>query len=80
MSSALGPGPHIVRVPVDFILGGEASSEPGRRRTYLPGPRNRDIPWAQEALQAAGGPGAEPPNAISLLGGGGPHLHTPVEG
>lgn len=80
VSPALGPGPHIVRIPVDFVLRGEASSELGQWRTYLPGPRNRDIPWAREPLQAAGSPGAEPPNAISLLGGGGPHLRTPVEG
>ena len=80
VSPALGPGPHIVRVPVDFILGGEASSELGQWRTYLPGPRNRDIPWARGPLQAAGSPGAEPPNAISLLGGGGPHLQTPIGG
>jgi hypothetical protein len=49
----------LVRVPVEFVLGGWD--------TYIPGPRNTDMPWAQEKLKTAGSPDALPDNGVYPL-------------
>lgn len=59
----------LVRVPVDFVLSGpgEAQRTPGSWDTYIPGPRNMGMPWAQEKLQTAGSPDALPDDGVYPL-------------
>lgn len=59
----------LVRVPVDFVLRGPGGSErtPGSWDTYIPGPRNKGMPWAQEKLHTAGSPDALPGDGVYPL-------------
>lgn len=52
----------LVRVPVEFVLTGPGESKrvEGSWDAYIPGPRNMDMPWAQEKLKTAGNPDALP--------------------
>ena len=59
----------LIRVPVDFVLL-DAGQKPRKRSgwdTYIPGPRNMDMPWAQEKLKTAGSPDALPDNGVYPL-------------
>lgn len=59
----------LVRVPIEFLLR-EAGKDPRRKgvwETYIPGPRNMDMPWAQEQLKTAGSPDALPDNGVYPL-------------
>ena len=52
-----------MRVPVEFALRGPGEKSPtkeGAWDTYIPGPRNMGMPWAQEKLKTAGSPDALP--------------------
>lgn len=54
----------LARVPVDFEIGARGDhGAPGQWKTYVPGPRNMDMPWAREKMSTAGSPDA-------LFGGG----------
>jgi len=59
----------ILRVPVQFVLQGpgEPQHKDGTWDTYIPGPRNMDIPWAQKKLKTAGSPDALPDDGIYPL-------------
>ena len=52
----------LIRVPVDFVLVGPGYKQrkEGEWDTYIPGPRNMGMPWAQEKLKTAGSPDALP--------------------
>ena len=53
----------LVRVPVEFALRGPGEKSPtkeGAWDTYIPGPRNMGMPWAQEKLKNAGSRDALP--------------------
>ncbi|GHC12240.1 energy transducer TonB [Thermomonas carbonis] len=52
----------LIRVPVDFVLlgPGDKQRKEGEWDTYIPGPRNMGMPWAQEKLKTAGSPDALP--------------------
>lgn len=60
----------LVRVPVDFMLAEEGATEPQKRTgwdAYVPGPRNMQMPWAQEKLRTAASPDAVPYDGIYPL-------------
>lgn len=59
----------LIRVPVDFVLldAGEKPRKRGGWDTYIPGPRNMGMPWAQEKLKTAGSPDALPDNGVYPL-------------
>ena len=59
----------LVRVPVEFVLGrpSDRRRNEGGWDTYIPGPRNTDMPWAQEKLKTAGSPDALPDNGVYPL-------------
>ena len=59
----------ILRVPVQFVLTGpgEQQHKEGTWDTYIPGPRNMEIPWAQKKLKTAGSPDALPDDGIYPL-------------
>ena len=56
----------LVRVPVDYRLDGERQRENGWD-TYIPGPRNFEMPWAAEKLRMAGSPDALPDAGVYPL-------------
>lgn len=57
----------LVRVPVDFRFDDEKRVQPGEWETYIPGPRNMNMPWAQQQLKMAGNPDALPDNGVFPL-------------
>ncbi|HSD17465.1 MAG TPA: energy transducer TonB [Thermomonas sp.] len=59
----------LIRVPVDFVLlgPGDKPRKEGGWDTYIPGPRNMGMPWAQEKLKTAGSPDALPGNGAYPL-------------
>ena len=59
----------LVRVPVEFSLTGPGESRrtPGSWDAYIPGPRNMNMPWAQEKLKTAGSPDALPGDGVYPL-------------
>lgn len=59
----------LVRVPVDFVLvgSGQQKRTEGAWDTYIPGPRNMGMPWAQEKLKTAGSPDALPDAGVYPL-------------
>ncbi len=70
----------LVRVPVDFMLT-EQGQKPGKRvgwDTYIPGPRNTGVPWAQEKLRTAARPDALPNDGIYPLRQGAKLLSPPA--
>lgn len=70
----------LVRVPVDFVLA-EQGKTPGERSgwdTYLPGPRNTSMPWAEDKLRTASGPDALPGSGIFPLRQGVKLLSAPA--
>jgi len=70
----------LVRVPVEFDLTGPGEKEPNRDGwdTYIPGPRNIAMPWAQRQLLAAGSPDALPDTGIYPLREGAELLTPPT--
>lgn len=52
----------LIRVPIQFVLTGPRGrvSTPGQWDSYIPGPRNFDMPWAADQLRSAGAPDALP--------------------
>ena len=70
----------LVRVPVDFVLvgPGEQKRATGGWDTYIPGPRNLGMPWAQEELRTAGNPDALPDHGVYPLRQGATLLNPPT--
>ena len=70
----------LVRVPVEFVLTGpgEKKSNKSGWDTYIPGPRNIAMPWAQEQLRTAGSPDALPDAGIYPLREGAELLTPPT--
>jgi len=66
----------VVRCPVAFRFIGERPAEAGEWETYVPGPRNYDIPWVMHDLRLAGSPDGFPDGALTSLGDG-PRLLNP---
>lgn len=72
--------PHwVVRCPVAYRFAGEMPAEVGEWETYIPGPRNYDIPWVMHDLRLAGSPDALPDGALDKLDQG-PRLLNPPGG
>ena len=69
----------LARVPVSYMFDGEKSAKPGEWETYIPGPRNLGMPWAQEQLKLAGNPDALPGDGLYPLEEGA-RLLTPPAG
>lgn len=70
----------LVRVPVDFVLVGPGE-KPAKRAgwdTYIPGPRNMSMPWAQDKLRTASSPDALPENGVFPLRQGATLLSPPA--
>ena len=68
----------LVRVPVDFIFYGDKTRNSGAWDTYIPGPPNIGMPWAQEKLRTAGSPDALPEGRIYPLEQGAKLLNPPA--
>jgi hypothetical protein len=70
----------LMRVPVDFRLTDIDPKKPDGSMwdTYIPGPRNMRMPWAQEKLEMAGTPDALPDNGLFPLEQGAILLTPPV--
>ena len=51
-------GSWLVRIQMEFAFssGSGSGGQAGKWETYLPGPRNMEIPWAREKLRTAGNP------------------------
>ncbi len=74
-------GPYWVgRIPVTFLFAGETPVAAGEWETYIPGPRNFDIPWALEELRTAGSPDAMPDGLLAALKGSPRLLNPPGDG
>lgn len=63
----VGKESWLARVPVSFTMG-NGRLKAGQWETYIPGPRNVNIPWAQEKLKTAGSPDALPNSGVFSLG------------
>lgn len=68
----------LARVPVEFLLGRPGNDRKREWDTYIPGPRNMAMPWAQEKLKTAGSPDALPEGGIYPLEQGATLLTPPV--
>lgn len=68
------------RIPVTFLFAGEKPVAAGEWETYIPGPRNFDIPWALEELRTAGSPDAMPDGLLAALKGSPRLLNPPGDG
>lgn len=66
------------RVPVNFFLSGDKMPQPGEWETYIPGPRNTDMPWAHDQLKTAGAPDALPDHGVFPLEQGAKLLAPPA--
>lgn len=73
----VGKDSWLARIPVTFLMNHEMS-KPGQWETYIPGPRNMNIPWAQERLKLAGNPDALPDSGVFLLDEGATLLTPPA--
>ncbi len=70
----------LLRIPVDFLLTADGR-KPGERSgwdSYVPGPRNIGIPWAQDKLRSAAAPDALPGSGIFPLRQGATLLSAPA--
>ena len=71
---ATGPeagAPHwLGRIAINYVLSGEGPADVGQWDSYVPGPRNTAIPWAQDKLRTAGSPDAVPEGGFQALGSG----------
>lgn len=70
----------LVRVAVEFVLHseGEKPRKDGNWESYVPGPRNMNMPWAREELQTAGSPDALSEGSLSDLQQGAKLLNPPA--
>ena len=69
----------LARVPVDFELGDRGDHHaPGKWKTYVPGPRNMDMPWAREEISTAGSPDALSEGGVYSLRQGATLLPSPA--
>lgn len=70
----------LVRVPVVFVIGskGTQAIKQGQWDSYVPGPRNMHMPWAQEQLRTAGSPDALPEGGVYPLEQGAKLLPAPT--
>ena len=70
----------LVRVPVEFVMQGDGpeAASAGQWDSYVPGPRNTDMPWAREKLLIAGDPDALPDGGIYPLRQGAMLLTPPA--
>ena len=57
----------LVWQPVDFGMFGEASAKSDDWETYIPGPRNLNMPWAGKSYRSAGSPDALPDGGLYAL-------------
>lgn len=59
----------LVRIPVTFVIGDKGTKVPTQAGwdSYVPGPRNMDMPWAREQLKMAGSPDALPEGGVYPL-------------
>lgn len=75
-----GKDAWLVRVPVEFVLTGprEKQRDKSDWDSYIPGPRNMQMPWAQEKLRIAGNPDALPEGGIYPLRQGATLLNPPA--
>lgn len=67
-----------VRVPVTYLLTQEKEPSETAWDTYIPGPRNISIPWAQDELRTAGAPDALPDSGVYPLQQGAQLLTPPT--
>ncbi len=70
----------LVRVPVSFTLDspGHKQRDKSGWESYVPGPRNMQMPWAQEQLRIAGAPDAVPEGGLYPLRQGATLLAPPA--
>lgn len=70
----------LVRMPVVFVLRGKGPEQPkaGDWDSYVPGPRNMDMPWARKQLRTAGSPDALSEGGIYPLQQGAELLPAPA--
>ena len=71
----------LVRVPVDFVLRDKGSNEAPKKGgwdSYVPGPRNANMPWAREQLKMAGSPDALSEGGVYSLQEGATLLLVPT--
>lgn len=70
----------LVRIPVAFVFADERAKQPkpGQWESYVPGPRNKDMAWAQQELQIAGAPDALSEGGIYPLRQGAKLLPSPT--
>lgn len=73
-----GKDSWLARVPVSFRMTGEKEPKPGEWETYIPGPRNTDMPWARTRLRTAGSPDALPDSGLFPLEDGAKLLTPPA--
>jgi len=66
------------RAPVNFLFDHEKMPQPGEWETYIPGPRNTDMPWAHDFLNAADAPDALPDHGLFPLQQGAKLLAPPA--
>lgn len=66
-----------MRLPVQFLMRQE-KPKPGEWETYIPGPRNVNMPWAQQQLKMAGNPDALPDGGVFPLEEGAKLLTPPA--
>lgn len=72
-----GKDSWLARIPVAFFIGRD-QAKPGQWDTYIPGPRNMGMPWAEEKLKLAGSPDALPDSGVFLLDEGATLLTPPA--
>lgn len=72
-----GQDSWLVRVPVMFLMRQE-KPRPEDWITYIPGPRDADMPWAREQLKLSGNPDALPDSGVFPLQEGAKLLTPPA--
>lgn len=75
-----GKDAWLVRIPVEFVIGDRRDKQPKANRwdSYVPGPRNTRMPWAEEKLRIAGNPDALPEGGVYPLRQGAILLNPPA--
>lgn len=79
-SVAANEASWLVRVPVEFRLWGDEAKQAkaGGWDSYVPGPRNKDMPWAHEQLKTVGSPDALSDGGVYSLEQGATLLNPPA--
>ena len=65
-------------LPMDFSFKGSKGVQPGEWDTYIPGPRNTNMPWAREQLKVVSNPDALPGGGFYPLQEGAKLLTPPA--